>query len=272
MNEKMRDLQDILVALGSFSLAFSGGVDSTFLLALAQSLPDVRVVAVTARSCVFPQRELDEAIVFCAERNIEHIIVDTDELNIPGFVQNPPNRCYLCKTELLAKIKAVACECGLAHVVEGSNADDVGDYRPGMQAVAELGVRSPLREAGWTKDEIRAASKAMGLPTAEKPSLACLASRICYGNEITLEKLQRIERAEQLLLERGLTQVRVRAHDDLARIEVDEQSIARLFGNDGGVLRREIDNALHDLGFAYISADLRGYRTGSMNEMLGERK
>ena len=193
------------------------------------------------------------------------MVVDSEELAIPGFQQNPPNRCYLCKKELFTKILEIARSEGLSSVVEGSNVDDLGDYRPGLLAIRELGIRSPLREAELTKDDIRDFSRRMGLPTWNKPSFACLASRFPYGEEITEKRLARVEHAEQFLMDLGFGQVRVRSHGDLARIELCPADIPKAVEQ-----REKIHAALKEFGFAYVAIDLLGYRTGSMNEVLAK--
>ena len=265
MKEKLKRLRERVRGIGSAVVAFSSGVDSTFLLHVAHEELGERVVAATIRSHTFPKRELDEAAAFCRAEGVRHVVIESEELDVPGFVENPPDRCYHCKRELFSKLLAFARENGLAAVLEGSNLDDDGDYRPGRRAIQELGIVSPLHEAGLTKAEIRALSREMGLPTSDKPSFACLASRFPYGERITAAALERVERAEQWLLDAGLglKQLRVRSHGDLARIEVPSDAIPRLAAR-----AAEIDAAFKELGFAYVALDLRGYRTGSMNEVL----
>ena len=263
--QKMRKLSEYLAGLGSVAVAFSGGVDSTFLLQAAKDVLGDGVIALTAVSDFFPDRERREADAFCRERGIRQIICREEILKVPGVAENPANRCYLCKRALFEMFLAQAKRQGFSHVAEGSNLDDLGDYRPGLQAIAELGILSPLRVCGFSKEDIRALSKEMGLPTASKPSYACLASRFAYGEEITGEKLAMVDQAEQLLLDLGFTQMRVRIHGTLARIEVLPEDFPRLAEP---ALRREIAEKLKTYGFSYVTADLAGYRTGSMNEML----
>ena len=264
-SEKMTRLRSTLREIGSAAVAFSAGVDSTFLLRVAHEELGDRVVAVTVRSSTFPRRELDEAVAFCRAEGIRHEIIDTSELDVPGFAENPPDRCYLCKKSIFGEIMAFAQANGFAAVLEGSNMDDDGDYRPGMRAIKELGVKSPLHDAGLTKAEIRTLSREMGLPTAEKPSYACLASRFPYGERITAAGLERVERAERWLRDAGLglSQLRVRSHGDLARIEVPPGDIPQLAARSA-----EIAAAFKGFGFAYAALDLQGYRTGSLNETL----
>lgn len=262
---KLERLRAQLRETGSAAVAFSSGVDSTFLLHVAHEELGDCVVAVTVRSHTFPKRELDEAVAFCRAEGIRHEIVYSDELSVPGFAENPPDRCYHCKKAIFGKIIALAQANGLAAVLEGSNVDDDGDYRPGRRAIVELGARSPLHDAGLTKAEIRELSKEMGLPTADKPSFACLASRFPYGERITAAGLERVERAEQWLSGAGLglSQLRVRSHGDVARIEVSPADIPRLAAR-----AAEIAAAFKSFGFAYVALDLQGYRTGSLNEVL----
>ncbi|WP_367568279.1 ATP-dependent sacrificial sulfur transferase LarE [Lacrimispora sp.] len=267
LQEKNEELKNYLSQLGSVAVAFSSGVDSTFLLKTAHDVLGDRVIAVTARSCSFPERELNEAVEFCKAEGIRHFIVDSEELDIDGFSSNPKNRCYLCKHELFEKIAVIAAEHGISEIVEGSNEDDNGDYRPGLQAVAELNVRSPLRHVKLAKEEIRELSKELGLLTWDKQSFACLSSRFVYGETITREKLSMVDRAEQLLLDMGLKQVRVRIHGTIARIEVLPSQLMQLVE---GTKRQEIVDAFHGLGFSYVALDLDGYRTGSMNLTLPE--
>ncbi len=263
--QKYEKLKGYLQDLGSVAIAFSSGVDSTFLLKCAHDVLGDKVIAVTARSCSFPKRELDEAAAFCKKEGIAHIICDSEELEIDGFSKNPPNRCYLCKQELFTKIWKVAKEHGIDHVAEGSNMDDNGDYRPGLIAVAELDVKSPLRYAELSKQEIRQLSKEMELPTWNKQSFACLSSRFPYGEEINIPRLTMIDKAEQFLLDMGFGQVRVRYHGKLARIETDTDGFSIMLSLNN---REKIHCAFKELGFTYITLDLLGYRTGSMNEML----
>lgn len=262
---KLDKLKSYLKELGSVAVAFSSGVDSTFLLKVAHEVLGDHVIAVTASSCSFPVRELHEAEEFCKKEGIRHFIVESEELEIEGFRQNPKNRCYLCKRELFEKIKQIAKEQDIAAVAEGSNLDDNGDYRPGLQAVAELGVKSPLRYANLTKSDIRILSKEMGLPTWDKQSFACLSSRFVYGETITEEKLSMVDKAEQLLLDMGFGQVRVRIHGMMARIEILPEEFDQLMRKDN---RERIVKSFKEYGFTYVTMDLSGYRMGSMNETL----
>nr|WP_296083670.1 ATP-dependent sacrificial sulfur transferase LarE [uncultured Blautia sp.] len=269
IHDKYRVLQENLKALGSVAVAFSSGVDSTFLLKAAQEALGDKVIAVTASSCSFPKRELEEAKAFCEKNGIRQIIVESEELDIDGFRQNPKNRCYLCKHELFEKIWEIARENGMNAVAEGSNMDDNGDYRPGLIAVRELGVSSPLRQAELSKAEIRELSREMGLPTWDKQSFACLSSRFVYGETINEKKLGMVDKAEQLLLDMGFHQVRVRIHGNIARIEVLPEEIAKIIEEEN---RTKIASKLKEYGFDYVTLDLLGYRTGSMNETLEDKE
>ncbi|MCD8151490.1 MAG: ATP-dependent sacrificial sulfur transferase LarE [Clostridiales bacterium] len=259
------NLKAYIKDLGSAAVAFSGGVDSTFLLKVAHDVLGDRALAVTASSCSFPERELNESNAFCEREGIRHIICASEELEIEGFSANPKNRCYLCKRELFGKIGQIAKENQIEHILEGSNLDDDGDYRPGLLAVAELGIISPLRVCGFTKKDIRTLSRFLGLDTWDKQSFACLSSRFVYGETITREKLGMVDRAEQLLLDLGFHQVRVRIHGMIARIEVEPEEFEKLIAED---VCGEICRKLRAFGFTYVTMDLMGYRTGSMNETL----
>ncbi len=265
LHEKDRALRARLRGFGSLAVAFSGGVDSAFLLAAAHEELGDRVLAVTAAPVFTPGREQKEAREFCLSRGIRQTVIPASELDVDGVRHNPPDRCYHCKLEIFGKIIAAARDAGIDVVAEGSNADDTGDYRPGMRAVRELGVLSPLLEAGLSKAEIRALSREMDLPTWDKPSFACLASRFAYGETITDEKLAMVDRAEQLLMDEGFRQFRVRIHGSLARIEVLPEDLERITKAER---RERICSALREYGFSYVTLDLAGYRTGSMNEVL----
>ena len=261
--EKLVELHRYIRNLRSLVIAFSGGVDSTFLLKAAHDVLGDNVIAVTARSVSFPQRELNEAMDFCRSEGIRHIVVDSEELDIDGFSHNPVNRCYLCKHELFEKILAIAEQNNIRYVAEGSNMDDEGDYRPGLQAVAELHIKSPLRDVGLNKQEIREYSRQLGLRTWDKQPFACLSSRFPYGEEITEQKLRMVDKAEQLLLDLGFHQLRVRIHGEIARIEVLPDEFEKILS-----CRERISRAFKEYGFQYVTMDLQGYRTGSMNETL----
>ena len=265
LSEKYENLKKYLQELGSVAVAFSSGVDSTFLLKTAHDVLGDKAIAITASSNLFPQRELKESSAFCKTENIRQVIFNVDELAIEGFRDNPKNRCYLCKHTLFTKIKDIAAKNKLAFVAEGSNMDDNGDYRPGLQAIAELDIKSPLRHAELYKQEIRELSKELGLPTWDKPSFACLASRFVYGETISEEKLNMVDRAEDLLRSKGFKQFRVRIHDTIARIEILPSEFEKIMRSD---IRQDIVQKFKEYGFKYVSLDLQGYRTGSMNETI----
>jgi uncharacterized protein len=265
LQEKLNKLKEYLRSLDSVIIAFSGGVDSTFLLKVAHEVLGDRVLAVTARSSTYPEREYQEAVSFTEKNGIKHITIISEELDVDGFSDNPPNRCYLCKKELFVKIIKIGTEFNFKYVAEGSNIDDLGDYRPGLKAVEELKVISPLRTAQLTKSEIRELSRELGLKTWNKPSFACLSSRFPYGEKITREKLSMVDRGEQILLDLGFKQVRVRHHGNIARIEVEENEIEKFIDLK---IREIIYKQFNEIGFRYTALDLKGYRTGSMNETL----
>ena len=265
LQKKLAKLEEYIRGLGSLAVGFSGGVDSAFLLAVASKVLGDRAIAVTAMDASFPERELKEAKAFCSERGIRQIIRTVDPLKVESYRKNAPDRCYFCKHGIFTEIKKIAEENGIEYVAEGSNMDDLGDYRPGLKAVEELGVKSPLREAGLYKADIRMLSKAMGLPTWSKPAYACLASRFVYGEEITEEKLHMIDRAEQFLIEHGFLEERVRLHGKIARIEVPPKDIPRLASDE---FRDQVYEEFKKIGFMFVTLDLKGYRMGSMNATL----
>lgn len=265
IEEKFNRLKGFLRELGGVAVAYSGGVDSTFLLKAAHDVLGDNAVAVTVEAAVFPKRESEETAAFCRQEGIRQFVVPFHPLEVQGFAQNPPERCYICKRALFDRIVEMAEAQKICHVAEGSNVDDLGDYRPGMKAVAEMGILSPLREAGLKKEEIRILAKEMGLAVWNKPSLACLASRFVYGERITEEKLSMIDRAEQLLYTMGFSEVRVRLHGQMARIEVPEDSFSLLVQKENRV---KIVEMFKQFGFTYVTMDLAGYRTGSMNATL----
>lgn len=265
LQQKLGVLKEYIASLGSLAVGFSGGVDSSFLLAVSHEVLGEKALAVTGADASVPEREVEEAKAFCEERGIRHIICKVDPLKEEGYRQNSPDRCYFCKRGIFTEVEKIAREQGIAYMAEGSNMDDLGDYRPGLRAAAELSVKSPLREAELHKTEIRLLSKAMGLPTWSKPAYACLASRFVYGEEITEEKLRMIDQAEQFLIEQGFFEERVRLHGNLARIEVSPADIPRLAD---AQVREGVYEKFRELGFLFVTLDLKGYRTGSMNQTL----
>ena len=262
---KYEELKKYLFSLGSVAIAFSSGVDSTFLLYAAKEALGDNMIAITASLHSVPERELTEAGEYCKKMGVRHFVIRINELDIEGFSQNPKNRCYLCKKVIFKNIEKVAKEQGMNEVAEGSNLDDNGDYRPGLQAIAELGVKSPLRHIGFTKQEIRDLSEYFNIPTWNKPSFACLSSRFPYGDTITKEKLKMVDKSEQLLLDMGFHQFRVRIHGDLARIELLPEEFAKFMQEE---TRLTVYKKFKEYGFSYVSLDIKGYRTGSMNEIL----
>ncbi|MCD6447876.1 MAG: ATP-dependent sacrificial sulfur transferase LarE [Thermoplasmata archaeon] len=264
--EKIKNLKKMIAEMERVLIAFSGGVDSTFLLKICVDiLGKENVIAVTASSPTHQMDEMEEAKKIAQFFGVKHVIIHTDEMENEAFVTNPVERCYFCKKELFSKLKEIAAEYGIKYVLDASNGDDAFDYRPGMKAARELGIKSPLLEAGITKEEIRKFSKEMGLPTATKPSQACLASRFPYGEKITEEKLKMVAEAEKFLKELGFKVVRVRHHGKIARIEVDKNEIARIM-EEG--IRKKIYERLKEIGYTWVCLDLMGYRSGSMNEAI----
>lgn len=263
VNDKYQTLQAIINKYKKVAVAFSGGVDSTFLVKVCHDVLKENCLACICVSEAFPVREKNRAVAFCEKHGIAYATIPVDVMHLDAFINNPPDRCYHCKKDIFKAILQTAAQRGFDVVCEGSNRDDDSDYRPGHKALSELGICSPLREADLYKEEIRILSKQMGLETWDKPSFACLASRFSYGQTITKEKLQWVEKAEKFLEDRGFKQYRVRIHGDLARLEVLPEQMEMLFE-----MRHEIVNELKQIGFRYVTIDLQGFRTGSMNEGL----
>ncbi|TET44088.1 MAG: ATP-dependent sacrificial sulfur transferase LarE [Dehalococcoidia bacterium] len=265
LSVKLESLKSILSEMGGVLIAYSGGVDSTFLLKVASSVLGDRVLAVTASSETYPSGELGEAKKNARMLGVKHVVINTNELDDENFASNPPERCYYCKKELFSKLMGLAKQYELNYVADGSNYDDIGDFRPGIRAASQFGVRSPLKEAMLTKGEIRALSREMKLPTWDKPPQACLSTRFPYGTRIMREKLSRVELAEEFLAGFGIKQLRVRVHGDIARIEVPKEDM-RLFLDED--ISKEIVDRFKTLGYTYVTLDIQGYRMGSMNEPL----
>lgn len=263
LGPKYEHLKSIISNLGSCVIGFSGGVDSTLLFAVAVDILGDRAVAVTATAATYPQRELREAQELAVLIGGQHCIIVSEELDIPEFKDNPRDRCYYCKKELFGKLRTIADEQGLRHVLDGTNLDDRGDHRPGRRAAVEYNVRSPLDEAGLTKKEIRALSHALNLPTWDKPAFACLSSRFPYGISITAERVRKVGDAEESLRKLGFKTIRVRYHGDVARLELGPQEFAEAMGP----LRNQVESFVRQAGFTYVAVDLQGYRSGSMNEV-----
>jgi uncharacterized protein len=262
--KKFDDLLSSLRLAGSAVLAYSGGVDSAFLMK-AMKLSGIRFLAVTAFSETMPEKDLNHAISFAKKTDAEHLVIHTDEFSNESFLSNPPDRCFFCKEELFKKLRGITEERGFRHLFDGTNTDDLNDYRPGMKAAALYGVRSPLAENGFSKNDIRKMSRELGLSTWDRPSSPCLSSRFPYGRRITLSGLKQVEQAEEFLRGFGLQELRVRNHGDLARIEVSGKDMNFLLEPEN---RKKITAALKAMGFSFVSLDLEGYISGSMNRTI----
>jgi uncharacterized protein len=265
MEEKLDRLKTELKKFKNAVIAFSGGVDSTFLARIAKDVYGDNLLLITATSSTYPFYELEEAKSLAGLLGVKHKIIVSEELDIPGFTDNPPDRCYYCKSELFGKISFIASQEGYEAVFDGSNADDLNDFRPGMKAKHQKGVKSPLADSGFTKSDIRHFSGILNLPTASKQSYACLASRFPYGEKITKEKLERVGKAEFEVRKLGFTQFRIRSHDNLARLEFIPSEMDKAWNS-----KSQLTEIIKKSGFSYIAIDLTGYRTGSMNEVLTE--
>lgn len=262
--EKFENLKSIIADYDSVAVAFSGGVDSTFLLKTAHGVLGDKAVAVTAKLCFCPERELSEAVEFCKKEKITQLFCEPDVLKTGNIAQNPPNRCYLCKNEILTQIKKSIEPYNIKYILEGSHADDDENDRPGFRAVKEHGVKSPLKDAGFTKSQIRELSKELGIPTWNKQASPCLATRFVYGETITEEKLGIVEKAERLLKDLGFSEIRVRIHGKIARIEINPNEFSKITEPE---ISRKIYGEFKRYGFTYATLDLRGFRSGSMSEI-----
>src|SRR5579875_3492881 len=265
LSQKLARLKEILRPMPSVMVAFSGGVDSSFLLQVACEVAGARVLALTTTSPTMPEEDFKSATTIAQRIGARHLVIHSNELEIPGYAQNPINRCYLCKSNLFEICEAKAAELGITQIVDGLNLDDLHDYRPGMKAAAERRVRHPLVEAEMTKDDIRQLSRAMGLPTWDRPASPCLSSRFPYGSRITPEGLRQVEEGERVLHRMGFRVARVRHHGEIARLEVESGEVQRLLSEP---VRAEVDRELKRLGFRFVTVDLKGFRSGSLNEGL----
>jgi uncharacterized protein len=268
IDQKYEKLKDILREMGEVVIAYSGGVDSTFLLKVAKDVLKDKVLGIIATSPTYPSREYEDALKIASEIGVKIKIINTKEMDNPKFIGNPVDRCYFCKTELFEKIKNIAEKENFRNFADGSNADDLGDYRPGMKALKEKNIRSPLMEAGLTKNEIRQLSKMLNLPTWDKPALACLSSRFPYGEKIELKKLRMVDEVENFLHDIGFKNIRARHFDKTVKIEVSSEEIDKFFDHS---LRERIVKKVKEIGYTYVTIDLEGYRQGSMNEVLGNK-
>jgi uncharacterized protein len=263
LETKLRRLGEIFQPMRAVIVAFSGGVDSTFVLKVAHDTIGDRVLALTTTSPTMPDQDRVNALEMAQRIGVRHVVIDSNELEIPGYAQNPLNRCYLCKHNLFTVCEAKAREFAIDEIVDGLNLDDLNDYRPGIQAATEKRVRHPLVEAQLTKAEVRELSRGLDLPTWDRPASPCLSSRFPYGTEITLEALQKVEQGEQVLRQMGFRVARVRYHGEVARLEVESREISRLLDT---ATREKVDTALKSLGFRFVTVDLKGFRSGSLNE------
>ncbi|MGL5694048.1 MAG: ATP-dependent sacrificial sulfur transferase LarE [Peptostreptococcaceae bacterium] len=262
LSKKLENLKNMLKELGSIAIAYSGGVDSNFLLKVASDTLGENAIAVTLHAMMHSSREIEEAIEYAKSFNVKHEVIEIDNFDNREFLENGPLRCYFCKKEVFSKVIEVAKANNIKYVADGTNLDDLGDYRPGLKAIEELNVMSPLKECGFTKEDIRILSKELNLKTFNKPAFACLATRIPCGTKITNEKLRMIEKSEEYLVELGFNQFRVRLHEDIARIEVGQYEIHKFFTND---ILNKTNNKLKELGFKYVTLDMGGYKMGSTN-------